>query len=310
MTHPPLSVVRQEALEAEVGRRLGRRALLGAAAAGVVGSATVAGAGEPGPPPRARVPCGCSSRAAVAPADGTCGPSPARSTGGGCPTGQRAGRGGELGVGGHGRHDLPRGRARGPGQGPRAFFETYGVPERDVLTDAVAVAATAKHDGPGPHVVTGPIAVRGAEPGDILRIEMLDLPLRVPYGVISNRHGKGALPGEYPEQFEGTPSSSPTSTRAATSASSPRSSGAGAGCADGSRARCRSRSPCTVPRHPRRGPRHLGPGRLRAAHRRRRQHRHQRPRGRLDALPARPGARARCSSPATRTWPRATARWR
>ena len=32
---------------------------------------------------------------------------------------------------------------------------------------------------------------------------MLDLPLRVPYGVISNRHGKGALPGEYPEQFEG-----------------------------------------------------------------------------------------------------------
>jgi len=25
----------------------------------------------------------------------------------------------------------------------------------------------------------------------------------VPYGVISNRHGKGALPGEYPERFEG-----------------------------------------------------------------------------------------------------------
>ncbi|SDR68708.1 Acetamidase/formamidase [Nocardioides scoriae] len=92
------------------------------------------------------------------------------------------------------------------GQDPRQFFEQYGVAERSVLRDAVAVAARTPHDGPGPHVVTGPIAVRGAEPGDVLRIDVLDLPLRVPYGVISNRHGKGALPGEYPEQFEGQPS--------------------------------------------------------------------------------------------------------
>ncbi|MCW2760429.1 MAG: putative acetamidase/formamidase [Marmoricola sp.] len=91
------------------------------------------------------------------------------------------------------------------GSDPRAFFETYGVPEVDVLKDAIAVARHSTHDGPGPHVVTGPIAVRGAEPGDVLKIEVLDLPLRVPYGVISNRHGKGALPGEYPEQFEGKP---------------------------------------------------------------------------------------------------------
>lgn len=91
------------------------------------------------------------------------------------------------------------------GKDPRQFFESYGVPERDVLTDAVAVAARSRHDGPGPHVVTGPVAIRGALPGDVLKIEVLDLPLRVPYGVISNRHDKGALPGEYPEQFEGKP---------------------------------------------------------------------------------------------------------
>jgi acetamidase/formamidase len=91
------------------------------------------------------------------------------------------------------------------GKDPRAFFETYGVHPREVLQDAVAVAARSIHDGPGPHVVTGPIAVRGAEPGDVLKIEVLELPLRVPYGVISNRHGKGALPGEYPERFEGRP---------------------------------------------------------------------------------------------------------
>ena len=95
------------------------------------------------------------------------------------------------------------------GKDPRAYFESFGVPERAVLRDAVAVAATAQHDGPGPHVVTGPIAVRGALPGDVLKVEVLDLPLRVPYGVISNRHGKGALPGEYPEQFEGKPEFTP-----------------------------------------------------------------------------------------------------
>lgn len=93
------------------------------------------------------------------------------------------------------------------GRDPRAFFEQYGVGERQVLTDAIAVAARTPHDGPGPHVVTGPVAVQGAEPGDVLKIEVLDLPLRVPYGVISNRHGKGALPGEYPERFQGDPAS-------------------------------------------------------------------------------------------------------
>lgn len=95
------------------------------------------------------------------------------------------------------------------GQDPVGFFEQYGVPRRQVLDDAVAVARRTPHDGPGPHVVTGPIAVRGAEPGDVLRIEVLDLPLRVPYGVISNRHGKGALPGEYPEQFVDDPANAP-----------------------------------------------------------------------------------------------------
>ncbi len=52
----------------------------------------------------------------------------------------------------------------------------------------------------GPHVVTGPIAVEGAEPGDVLKVEVLDLAPRVPYGVITNRHFKGALPDEFPEK--------------------------------------------------------------------------------------------------------------
>jgi acetamidase/formamidase len=45
----------------------------------------------------------------------------------------------------------------------------------------------------GPHVVTGPIFIEGAEPGDVLKIETLEAIPRVPYGVVSSRHGKGAL---------------------------------------------------------------------------------------------------------------------
>jgi len=85
------------------------------------------------------------------------------------------------------------------GQDPVAFFGRSGVPPELVLADAVAIASGMAHrDADGPHVVTGPIAVRGAEPGDLLRIDVLELEPRVPYGVISNRHGRGALPGEYP----------------------------------------------------------------------------------------------------------------
>lgn len=95
------------------------------------------------------------------------------------------------------------------GQDPVGYFTSHGVAEEQILTDAVDVAAGSVHDGPGPHVVTGPIAVRGAEPGDVLKIDVLGLALRVPYGVVSNREGKGALPGEYPEAFRGVPEFAP-----------------------------------------------------------------------------------------------------
>lgn len=87
------------------------------------------------------------------------------------------------------------------GRDPVAFFGSHGVPEGAVLSDAVEIAASALRPAGtegGPHVVTGPIAVRGAEPGDVVTVEVLDLQLRAGYGVISNRHGKGALPGELP----------------------------------------------------------------------------------------------------------------
>ena len=88
------------------------------------------------------------------------------------------------------------------GRDPVKFFALHGIADDQVLDDAKAIAASnLKHDfkKDGPHVVTGPIAIEGAKPGDVLKIEILALIPRVPYGVISNRHGKGSLPGEFPE---------------------------------------------------------------------------------------------------------------
>jgi acetamidase/formamidase len=87
------------------------------------------------------------------------------------------------------------------GRDPVAFLGGYGVGAGDVLHDAKGIAASSLPHGPddGPHVVTGPIEIAGAEPGDVLRIDVLDLQPRAPYGFVSSRHGSGALPGEMPE---------------------------------------------------------------------------------------------------------------
>ncbi|HEY4005868.1 MAG TPA: acetamidase/formamidase family protein [Pseudonocardia sp.] len=85
------------------------------------------------------------------------------------------------------------------GRDPRRFFGRFGVPADAVLADAAAIAASTLGNDPrvdGPHLVTGPIAVTGAQPGDVASISVLELVPRVPYGVVSSRHGKGALPAE------------------------------------------------------------------------------------------------------------------
>jgi acetamidase/formamidase len=85
------------------------------------------------------------------------------------------------------------------GRDPVAFFGRHGVTE--VLDDAVALARSAtphEFGVDGPHVISRPVEIAGARVGDLLAITVLDTTPRVPYGVISNRHGRGALPGEYP----------------------------------------------------------------------------------------------------------------
>jgi acetamidase/formamidase len=85
------------------------------------------------------------------------------------------------------------------GQDPVAFFGAHGVAAEDVDPAAIEIARKASRDAAaGPHVVTGPIRIEGAHPGDRLAVTILDLEPRLSYGIISSRHRKGLLPARFP----------------------------------------------------------------------------------------------------------------
>ncbi len=88
------------------------------------------------------------------------------------------------------------------GRDPIKFFGKFGVRPNQVLQDAVEICASNLEHSitkDGPHIIIGPVAIEGAQPGDVLKVDVISLTPRVPYGIVGNRHGKGALPGEYPQ---------------------------------------------------------------------------------------------------------------
>jgi len=81
-----------------------------------------------------------------------------------------------------------------------AGLERNGVPPDQVeasLRDVYAnVPASAR--GPGGHILTGPIAIEGAEPGDTLEIRILKIDLAIPYAYNGFRYGAGILTDDFP----------------------------------------------------------------------------------------------------------------
>jgi len=79
-------------------------------------------------------------------------------------------------------------------------LERNGVPPDQVeasLRDVFAnVPAAAR--GPGGHILTGPIAIEGAEPGDTLEVRILKIDLAIPYAYNGFRYGAGILTDDFP----------------------------------------------------------------------------------------------------------------
>ena len=67
-----------------------------------------------------------------------------------------------------------------------------------ILPDHKAVFASTFR-GPGPHLLTGPIFVEGAEPGDVLEVRLLDIKLRTDWGWNLQLPFWGTLPEDFPE---------------------------------------------------------------------------------------------------------------
>lgn len=81
-----------------------------------------------------------------------------------------------------------------------AGLEKAGVAPADVepalreVFDHVPAAAR----GPGGHVLTGPIYVEGARPGDVLEVRIRKIDLAIPYAYNGFRYGLGILTDDYP----------------------------------------------------------------------------------------------------------------
>src|SRR5206468_3122160 len=78
------------------------------------------------------------------------------------------------------------------------WFEKLGVPKDKIPAELYDVFKGVEGDGRGDHTLNGPIAIRGAEPGDMLEIRIRSVDVRLPIagqGFVPNR---GLLPAEFP----------------------------------------------------------------------------------------------------------------
>jgi acetamidase/formamidase len=73
-----------------------------------------------------------------------------------------------------------------------------GVKREDIPSYTDAIYNEVKDKGPGGHILTGPVAIAGAEPGDVLEVQILAVDLDVNFACNGFAVGKGFLPMEYP----------------------------------------------------------------------------------------------------------------
>jgi acetamidase/formamidase len=77
-------------------------------------------------------------------------------------------------------------------------LEKAGVPSAQVEASLRDVFAHVTDRGPGGHILTGPVYIEGAEPGDTLEIRIRKIDLAIPYAYNGFRYGAGILTDDFP----------------------------------------------------------------------------------------------------------------
>jgi acetamidase/formamidase len=84
------------------------------------------------------------------------------------------------------------------GSFPLADCEAAGIPP-DLIPQALRDIFSGVQDrGPGFHILTGPLYIDGAEPGDMLAVHIKEIELMLPFGCNVIKHGRGTLPEDFP----------------------------------------------------------------------------------------------------------------
>jgi acetamidase/formamidase len=77
-------------------------------------------------------------------------------------------------------------------------LEGAGVKPEDVEQSLRDIYKEVTNKGPGGHILTGPIFIEGAEPGDVLEVRIKQIKLAIPYAYNAFSPGRGFLPEDFP----------------------------------------------------------------------------------------------------------------
>src|ERR1700676_2129927 len=77
-------------------------------------------------------------------------------------------------------------------------LEDAGVPADQVEQALRDITKEVTNKGPGGHILTGPIYIEDAQPGDVLEVHIVRVRLAIPYAYNAFGPGRGFLPEDYP----------------------------------------------------------------------------------------------------------------